>query len=133
MKRMKINELSKKSGVNAETIRYYERCGLFSAERDSNGYRSFGAAELARLNFIRSCRSLGFSLDEIKQLQALKEQPAQSCQDADELVARHLSLIADKIAELQKIQAFLHNLSECGERQSKDCKVIKGLDEKASQ
>ena len=69
---MKISELAKSSGVNLETIRYYERLGLITpAKRDANGYRSFGQVQLDELQFIKACRAIGFSLDEIRELLAL--------------------------------------------------------------
>ena len=64
---MKINELSKQSGIHLETIRYYEKMGLMpEPKRLANGYRNYNEASLKQLKFIKTCRALDFSLAEIK-------------------------------------------------------------------
>jgi len=66
-----IGELSKQSGVNIETIRYYEKIGIMPApSRSAGGYRIYGADHLKRLSFVRRSRQLGFSLDEIRGFKA---------------------------------------------------------------
>lgn len=73
---MKINELAKAGGIHLETIRYYEKIGLLPPpQRTANGYRSYDEHSLSLLHFIKVCRSLGFSIEEIKQLNQLKSKP----------------------------------------------------------
>lgn len=125
---MKIGELSKLGGVSAETVRYYERCGLLEAPvRSANGYRRYGREALDALCFIKTCRSLGFSMEEIRQLSELKKHPAGDCRSADELVQTHLAAVARKIAQLQAIQSALLELGGCRENRAADCKVMQSL------
>lgn len=126
---MKINELSKISGVNLETIRFYEKIGLLpEPKRLANGYRSYDDADLNRLNFIKTCRNLGFSVEETRQFQALKEEP-KSHQQADLLVQQHLANVQQKIAQLQEIEAFLHTLVSEEAHDEADCKALSGVEE----
>ena len=77
---MKIGELAARTDCAVETIRYYEREGLLPAPRRSAGnYRQYGETHLERLVFIRNCRVLDMTLQEIKQLLTLREQPRASC------------------------------------------------------
>lgn len=128
MNTLKISELSRASGVSAETIRYYERNGLLpAAERGSNGYRRFGTEALETLAFIKTCRSLGFSIEETRQLAALLQRPADNCRRADELAAAHLRQVEEKIRQLQKIRRILHNIGACANEQAGDCTVLNTL------
>jgi DNA-binding transcriptional MerR regulator len=73
---MKIGELSKATGTNVETIRYYERIGLLPAPlRTAANYRSYGEAHRTRLAFVRHSRELGFTIDEIRSLLDLSDNP----------------------------------------------------------
>ncbi|QIM68728.1 MULTISPECIES: Cd(II)/Pb(II)-responsive transcriptional regulator [Basfia] len=124
---MKINELSKKSGINLETIRYYEKTGLLpEPKRAANGYRVYDQQSLSQLNFIKSCRWLGFSIDEIKQLNELKNTPKHHCV-ADEMILSHLKQVEEKIARLLEIQTFLQNLVNHEEHSVEECRAISGL------
>ena len=80
--------------MNVETIRYYERIGLLAAPlRTSSGYRSYTAQDVARLRFIKRGRSC-FSLDEIRTLVELADQPGHACSDVDRPVQTHRSKCA---------------------------------------
>ena len=86
---MKIGELSRLTGTNVETIRYYERDGLLPIPARSEGnYRIYGDAHVQRLSFIRRCRSLDMTLDEIRVLQHFKESPQENCADGNRLLDR---------------------------------------------
>lgn len=125
---LKISELSKKTGVNIETIRYYERVGVIDkATRGDNTYRYFSQAAVEQLEFIQTCRSLGFTIDEIKAVNQLKANPNQSCAIADALVATHLAQIEQKIQQLQSIKALLQTMSHCENDSVDTCKVIHSL------
>ncbi|WP_040975483.1 MerR family transcriptional regulator [Necropsobacter massiliensis] len=124
---MKINQLSKQSGIHPETIRYYEKIGLLPVpQRAANGYRDYDAHSLARLNFIKSCRSLGFAIDEIKQLNQLKQTPQQHCV-ADAMIIAHLQRVDEKIAQLMEIRSFLQTLVNHKRHRAEECKAIAGL------
>ena len=73
--RIAIGALSKHTGTNIETIRYYERVALLPAPaRSSGGYRLYGTDHLKRLNFIRRARALGFSIGEVRTLLRLADE-----------------------------------------------------------
>src|SRR6266853_3269692 len=94
-----IGELSKHSGVNIETIRYYERIKVLPAPpRTANGRRVYGPAETRTLAFIRRSRELGFTLDEIRALLALSAKNGQdACAEVRELAAGHLADVRARI------------------------------------
>ena len=125
---MKISELAKLSGVNLETIRYYERLGLITpAKRDANGYRSFGQVQLDELQFIKACRAIGFSLDEIRELLALQANPENPCQIADTLAKQHLVQIDHQIEKKKKIKTLLERMVDCHAPDIDHCQVIEGI------
>jgi len=98
-------ELSKKTGVNAETIRYYEKIGLVSEPaRTANGYRVYGVTHLKRLSFIKRCRELGFTLKEIAALLALVDGGSYTCAEVRDHAVTHLKDVDDKIRDLRKMQ-----------------------------
>ncbi|WP_301098818.1 MerR family DNA-binding protein [Otariodibacter sp.] len=123
-------ELSTLTGLLPETIRYYESKGILTPpQRATNGYRLFTHKNLQELHFIKVCRSLGFSIQEIKQLQDLKNHPQKSCHDADSLVAKHLENVELKITQLQEIKQTLLALKNCSNNQVRQCKVLTYLTE----
>lgn len=93
---MKINELSKQSGIHLETIRYYENGLDVEPKRLANGYRDYDEASLKQLKFIKTCRALDFSLAEIKYFNALKTQQSQHC-EVDSMLAKHLVSVEEKL------------------------------------
>ena len=124
---MKINELSKQSGIHLETIRYYEKMGLMpEPKRLANGYRDYDEASLKQLKFIKTCRVLDFSLAEIKYFNALKTQQSQHC-EVDSMLAKHLVSVEEKIAELTEIKHFLQSLITEDDHQAADCKAMAQL------
>ena len=126
-KKMKINELSKQSGIHLETIRYYEKMGLMpEPKRLANGYRDYDEASLKQLKFIKTCRALDFSLAEIKYFNALKTQQSQHC-EVDSMLAKHLVSVEEKIAELTEIKHFLQSLITEDDHQAADCKAMAQL------
>ena len=124
----KISELSKESGVNLETIRHYEKIGLITpAQRQENGYRVFSEKQLAQLCFVKTCRSIGFSLDEIKQLCRLQENPHNQCQIADTLAQKRLNQITHQIEQLQQVKRFLQQFVGCNVNNVEHCQIIRGI------
>ncbi|EWC41387.1 MerR family DNA-binding protein [Pseudomonas stutzeri] len=123
-----IGKLSQATSVNVETIRYYERIGLLAApSRTSSGYRTFSEQDAARLRFIKRGRELGFSLDEIRTLVGLADQPGHACTDVDRLVQSHLLEVRQRIADLQRLEAELQRLAGCSESSVRDCRIIEAL------
>ncbi|MDO4223653.1 MAG: MerR family DNA-binding protein [Acinetobacter sp.] len=124
----KIKQLSELLQISVETIRYYEKMGLLSAAvRQNNGYRLFTQHHVEQLNFIKHCRYLDFSLDEIARLIELKNNPTENCRSADDLVKQHLARIDEKIAQLMQMKQELLMMNDCQENQSEHCKVIHHL------
>lgn len=124
---MKINELSKQSGIHLETIRYYEKMGLMpEPKRLANGYRDYDEASLKQLKFIKTCRVLDFSLADIKFFNEMKTHQSQHC-EVDSMLAKHLVSVEEKIAELTEIKHFLQSLITEDDHQAADCKAMAQL------
>ena len=126
----KIGELARLTGSQVETIRYYEREGLLPAPARSDGnYRLYGDEHVERLQFIRHCRSLDMTLDEIRSLLTFRDAPEQNCSEVNTLLDRHIDQVAQRIAELTALQAQLHDLRLlCDHAQSaKDCGILQSL------
>ena len=84
---MKIGELAKLTDCQVETIRYYEREGLLPEPARSDGnYRLYTQAHVERLTFIRNCRSLDMTLEEIRSLLGLRDSPQDQCESVPEFI-----------------------------------------------
>lgn len=112
---MKIGELAERSGCLVETIRYYERIGLLPPpERSSNNYRTYTGEHSERLSFIRHCRALDMTLDEVRVLLELREHPEQDCIGVNELLDKHIAHVTERIAALSALERQLKDLrSRC--------------------
>lgn len=126
---MKIGELSKATGTNVETIRYYERIGLLpTPPRTSGNYRSYGEPQRTRLAFVRHSRELGFTIDEIRSLLDLADHPERECSDADRIATSHMAQVEAKIEQLMKLRDELsHIIGRCRGGLAADCRVIEAL------
>jgi len=125
-----IGELSRRTGVNIETIRYYERIQLLPPPpRTAGGRRVYGPAESRTINFIRRARALGFTLGEIRTLLALSAgDERRTCRQAREIAARHLADIRAKIADLHAMERVLaETVALCDTGQVPGCPVIETL------
>jgi Hg(II)-responsive transcriptional regulator len=110
MKTYTSGELAERVGVNAETIRYYERRALLTPSgRRRSGYRIYTDDDVARLRFIRSAKALGFTLREIQQLLNLTDDPTTRCTDVKALAIAKLAEINQRIAELTAIKTQLQS------------------------
>lgn len=108
---MKIGELAQRAHSSAETIRYYEKIGLLpQAQRLDNNYRHYTNAHLERLRFIRNCRSLDMTHEEIRQLLGFIDHPEQNCEPVTCLVNEHLNHVDQRIHELQRLREQLQQL-----------------------
>lgn len=126
---MKIGELSRATGTNIETIRYYERIGLLPApDRTAANYRSYGDAHRSRLSFVRHSRDLGFTIEEIRSLLDLSDDPTRECDEADRIATRHLEQVQEKIAQLTLLRDELARIiGRCRGGIAADCRVIEAL------
>ncbi|HVL74480.1 MAG TPA: Cd(II)/Pb(II)-responsive transcriptional regulator [Noviherbaspirillum sp.] len=127
---MKIGELAKATGCEVETIRYYEREGLLPAPpRSAANYRSYGPQHAERLMFIRHCRSLGMSLDDIRALQRVQAHPGSACDAVDQMLDRKLQETKTRIEELQRLEQQLQSLrNACRSHLSaRECGILQNL------
>lgn len=127
---MRIGELAEVTGTKIETIRYYERVGLLSPpERTEGNFRIYAHAHAERLSFIRHCRSLDMTLDEIRVLLRLKDAPSENCGDVNMLVDAHIGHVGARIRELRSLERQLKGLRErCHEvRETAHCGILKEL------
>lgn len=128
-KPLTIGNLSRESGVNLETIRFYERSGLLpQPQRSASGYRHYQAVDVRRLRFIRRGRELGFSLDEIRSLLDLAAHPESPCDAADRMAREHLDAIEARIRDLQNMQAELNKIAGCQSGHAEHCRLLEALD-----
>jgi len=127
---MKIGELARATNTQIETIRYYEREGLLvSPARTMGNFRIYADMHAERLTFIRHCRSLDMSLDEIRMLLRFKDEPAENCGDVNTLLDAHIGHVAARIRELRALEKQLRNLRErCDEVQdAAHCGILNEL------
>ncbi len=124
-----IGELSRKSGVNIETIRYFERIGLLlKAARAPNGRRQYGGEHFRRLHFIRRARAMGFSQAEVKALIDLSEGKPSACDAAKLIADEALAVVRQKIEELSRMERVLASASrQCALGTSPNCPLIESL------
>ncbi|MDR3394787.1 MAG: Cd(II)/Pb(II)-responsive transcriptional regulator [Parasulfuritortus sp.] len=122
---MRIGELGRATGVDIETIRYYEKAGLLpDPARNANGYRAYGPAHLERLAFIRHCRALDISLADVKRLLEFVAHPEADCGDIDQLIDGQLARVRARLNSMQVLERQLvalrgqcdsgHVAGECG-------------------
>jgi MerR family mercuric resistance operon transcriptional regulator len=125
-----IGELSRRTGVNIETIRYYERIGMLPAPpRTVSGRRIYGPAETRILAFIRRSRELGFTLEEIRALLVLSAGSGQgACAEVRDLAAGHLAEVRAKIADLRAMESVLADaVRHCDTGEASGCPIIDTL------
>jgi Cu(I)-responsive transcriptional regulator len=124
-----IGTLGKLTGVNIETIRYYERIGLLpKPARNSGNYRVYGDTHVRRLTFIRKVRDLGFPIEAVRRMLALSDQPDRPCGEVDSLVVEQMREVERKIADLEILRVELDRLAhQCRGGLVSDCRIIEAL------
>ncbi|WP_339481360.1 MULTISPECIES: Cd(II)/Pb(II)-responsive transcriptional regulator [unclassified Pseudomonas] len=128
---MKIGELAKITDCQVETIRYYEREGLLPEPARSDGnYRVYTQAHAERLTFIRNCRTLDMTLEEIRSLLSLRDSPQDQCESVNALIDEHIQHVKARIDGLQALQTQLIDLRHrCGEGPDLDqCGILQRLE-----
>lgn len=126
---MNIGKLSQSVGISAKMIRYYEQIGLIPIVGRSNaGYRSYTTQDAERLKFIRSSRSLGFSVAEIADLLDLWNNKNRQSADVKQMALSHIEKLEIRIQELQKMTNTLQDLINCcaGDERP-NCPILDGL------
>ncbi len=112
---MQIKELAARSGLSPRTIRYYEQVGVLPPPRRlPNGYRDYDESDLERVRFVIGARRLGFSLDDIAEILAMRDRREAPCVVVLSLLQRKADEIAERIRELQQLETELHQLYELG-------------------
>jgi len=126
---MGIGALARRTGTKVQTIRYYEEIGLMPPpERTAGGQRRYDRQALDRLAFIRHAREMGFSLDMVRELLELSDQPARSCEAADAIARRHLGEVELKLRRLEALKRELERMiGECRGGRIAECRVIEVL------
>lgn len=126
---MQIGALSERTGVNIETIRYYERIGLLSAPpRSPGGFRRYGLDDVRRLGFIRRLRDLGFALDDVRALLDLAIRRRTACKEVHEVAAKHLGEVRDKMKDLRRMERVLKDMvASCERGVTPECPMIEAL------
>jgi MerR family mercuric resistance operon transcriptional regulator len=125
-----IGQLSKRTGVNIENIRYFEKVGLLSAPpRTEGGHRSYGDEHVRTLAFIRRGRELGFTPDEVRALLGLRRPGKASCRDVRDIGAHHLDRVRAKIADLVRLEGLLATtIQQCSGDAAPECPVLDMID-----
>lgn len=127
---MKIGELAQQAGCTPDTIRFYEREGLMPpAERTQSNYRIYGEEHLARLRFIRNCRALDMTHEEVRALLRATDGHASTCGEVNDLIDAHLAHVDARIEELRQLHVQLACLREkCAAEQPVDaCGIVREL------
>ena len=129
-KPLTIGKLSRETGVKVVTIRYYEQIGLMPVPSRTDGnYRTYGVDHRRRLRFIRRCRDLGFTLDQVRDLLRLSSEKTKACAEVDRIAEQHRRTVEEKLTDLTRLASELSRLSACcrGKGLIADCRIIEAL------
>jgi len=133
MNTLRIGDLAGCTGTSAPTIRYYEQIGLLRhATRQSGNHRVYTREDVERLTFIRRCREFDFSIEQVRVLVSLLDDPKSSCMDARDLAAKHLDDVRAKMRELKALERSLVSFIEacdtsCAGGPGPDCVILGDL------
>ena len=127
---MRIGELAKVADSDVDTIRYYEKIGILPKPgRTEGNYRYYGEAHAERLRFVRYCRVLDMTLDEIRVLLRFRDTPEANCAEVNELLDEHIGHVTTRIAALIQLEKELRSLRrKCRRTQpAKHCGILAGI------
>lgn len=127
---MRIGEVAERTQTPVDTIRYYERLGLLPRPaRTSSNYRSYLPDQVERLHFIRRCRGLDMSLEEIRTLLVFCDQPHKHCDAVNGVLDEHIRHVVERIIELQRLAKELRQLRNVcrSPGTAADCQILKRL------
>ena len=124
-----IGDISRRTGVSIETIRYYERIEVMpKPKRNDGGQRLYDESQLNRLAFVKRSRDLGFSLKEVRTLLALIDSGKMTCSEVHALTIEHLTEVRKKITDLRKLERALNNLAaQCSIGNVSNCPIVETL------
>ena len=129
-----IGQVAAAAHVNIQTVRYYERRGLFpAARRTPAGYRQYAEDAVTRLRFIRHAQALGFTLQEVQELLALRIRHASACDAVQRQTRQKIELVEQRIRDLRRIRRTLERLvAACAARRpTDDCPILEGMEDHA--
>jgi len=131
--RLGIGEVARRAECKVETVRYYEQIGILPPpERSAGGQRRYDVDHLKRLRFVRRARGLGFTLDEVRNLLQVADDPDPTCAEVAQIARVHLGDIRAKIAHLRRLEAVLDELvAACADGARPDCPIIETLSREA--
>lgn len=127
---MSIGQVASAGKVNVQTIRYYERRGLLPAtSRTRAGYRQYAGESVTRLRFIKHAQELGFALNEIRELLALRVRDGAACATVERRTRAKLDAVRQRIGDLRRMERTLERLSKaCAARRKTDsCPILEAL------
>ncbi|VTU24236.1 Zn(II)-responsive regulator of zntA [Variovorax sp. SRS16] len=128
----RIGEAAARSGVTAANIRYYEREALIAPQaRGDNSYRLYTDADVHRLRFIRLCRAMDMSLDEVRTLLGLDLRRKADCDAACVALDAHLGHVRERLRELRSLEKDLIALRDCCDGTDAHCHIIETLHARA--
>ncbi|MDQ3427109.1 MAG: heavy metal-responsive transcriptional regulator [Gemmatimonadota bacterium] len=130
MSSLTIGQVAEQSGVTPDTLRYYERRALLPAPvRSPSGYRQYGQESVRRVQFIRRAQTLGFTLEEIADLLALRHSPGPECAAVEADARSAMARIEHKIAQLARMRDALHNLADACQTRAPtaECPILDAL------
>jgi len=129
---MQIGEIAKLTGIKVQTVRFYEGEGLIDAPRRSDGsYRLYDQSYLNQLTFIKRARDLGFTLDQVRDLLRLADDPRKSCAEVDEMAVLHIEEIDRKLVDLQVLRSQIVIWGRCDAATIAKCRLIGALSSRA--
>lgn len=125
-RRLTRGEVARRTGVNSETVRYFERVGILAApQRTEGGHRIYDEQHVRTLAFVRRARNLGFSSDEVRTIVDLGGPGKASCAEVRDIAEQHLEQVRAKIADLTEIERLLTmTIDHCSGRAVPECAVI---------
>ena len=126
---LSIGELGRRTHCKVQTIRWYEEVGLLPPPaRTRGGHRVYGGRHLARLDFIRHARELGFPLDAVRALLALSDRPDRPCEEAHALASSQLAIVEDKLRRLEALRVELARMTDaCDGGVAGECRILETL------
>lgn len=131
--RLSIGLVARRTGATVPTVRYYEDIGLLPpAARTEAGQRSYDEAAIRRLIFIRRCREFGFSIEQVRDLVGLVDEPDRPCAEVRDIAAAHLAQVRQKLEELKALEASLSTFvcsceTACSGGPAVDCTILEDL------
>src|SRR5216683_2754464 len=126
-----IGQIASAAHVNIQTIRYYERRGLFpTPRRTPAGYRQYAEDAVARLRFIKHAQELGFSLEEIQELLGLRVRHGAACDAVERKTKQKIDVVQQRIRDLQRMKHTLERLAAAcsARRPTDDCPILEVLE-----